>query len=144
MTGKIARAEIDINAPPERVWNALVDPALVSQYFFGATVESDFQPGSRIVWRGEWNGKPFEDHGEILEVVPNELLRLTHFSPLAGKPDEPGNYHTLTYTLEQRDAATLLVLEQDNNATAEEAEHSAANWRTMLAGIRRTVEETDS
>jgi uncharacterized protein YndB with AHSA1/START domain len=39
----VAQASTTVNAPPPKVWQALVDPALVNQYFFGATVISDWK-----------------------------------------------------------------------------------------------------
>jgi uncharacterized protein YndB with AHSA1/START domain len=46
MEKPIARATVRINAPTERVWNALVDPNAIKQYMFGAQVHSDWQEGS--------------------------------------------------------------------------------------------------
>ncbi len=65
---------------------------------------------------GDYEGKPYQDKGEILEVDPGRLLKLTHWSPLTGQPDVPENYHTLTYTLDGNGTATHLKLTQDNNA----------------------------
>lgn len=136
----IAKAEIDVAAPVSEVWRALTDADLIAKYFFGSRVETDWRPGSSITWKGEYNGKAFEDKGKVLEVEENRLLKVTHFSPLSGQPDEPENYHTLTYTLDEHDGGTHLELSQDNNGSEEEAEHSKANWETMLAGLKKTVE----
>jgi uncharacterized protein YndB with AHSA1/START domain len=141
MAEHIARAEIDIDAPSRRVWEALVNPALIAKYFFGSTVETDWEPGSRIVWRGEWEGKPYEDHGEVRQVVANNRLVVTHFSPLTGEPDVPENYHTLTYELDDRGSSTHLVLTQDNNKDAAEADRFSENWRQVLAGLKSVVED---
>ena len=141
MAGHIASAEIDINASPDQVWNALTDPDQVEKYMFGARVESDWQAGSPIVWKGEWEGKPYEDKGTVVEVDPEHTLVVTHFSPLTGQEDVPENYHTLTYQLRPEGESTHLSLSQDNNASADEAEHSQENWQTMLAGIKKAVEE---
>jgi uncharacterized protein YndB with AHSA1/START domain len=138
----IASASVVVKAPPERVWHALTDPGTIAKYMFGSTVTSDWTVGSTITYAGEYEGKKYEDHGEILEIVPNELLRSTHFSPLSGKPDVPENYHTLEYTLTpQGDGKTTEVtLTQDNNASEQEAEHSAQNWKQMLDGLKKVVE----
>lgn len=56
----IARATIVIHAPNARVWNALVDPAAIQQYWFGTHVVSDWKAGSPIVWNGIWEGKANE------------------------------------------------------------------------------------
>lgn len=136
----IAKAEIDVTAPVASVWKALTDPGIIAKYFFGSQVCTDWQPGSPIVWQGEYEGKQYEDKGEILEVEQNRLLRMTHFSPMAGLPDEPENYHTLTYTLDERGGSTHVSLSQDNNGSEAEAERATANWATMLEGLKSTVE----
>jgi uncharacterized protein YndB with AHSA1/START domain len=140
MTGAVATAETDINATPARVWDALVDPDQIKEYMFGSEVQTDWQPGSPIVWKGEYEGRQYEDRGQILEVQPMRRLKVTHFSPLSGQPDVPANYHTLTYDLEPRGDGTHLSLSQDNNANADEVKHSTANWEAMLAGLKSFVE----
>ena len=140
MPGHIATAETDVQAPPSRVWKALTDPDEIEKYMFGSHVVTDWEPGGSIVWKGEYEGKAYEDKGEILEVVPERRLRMTHFSALSGMDDVPENYHTLTYELEGQNGATHVSLSQDNNSSPEAAEHSRANWEKMLSGLKATVE----
>lgn len=140
MEDYIAQAETQIEAPASRVWDALTDPDQIARYMFGSRVTTDWKPGSSIVWKGEYEGKPYEDKGEILEVEPERRLRMTHFSPMSGDEDVPENYHTLTYELEARNGSTRVSLTQDGNDTAEAAEHSQANWEEMLSGLKATVE----
>jgi uncharacterized protein YndB with AHSA1/START domain len=108
---------------------------------FGSQVETDWQRGSAIVWRGEYEGKKYEDKGEILEIEPERRLKMTHFSPLGGQDDVPENYHTLVYELEGRGQKTRVLLSQDNNTSEEAAEHSQANWEKMLSGLKQVVED---
>lgn len=136
----VATAEIDIAAPATRVWDALTDPALIAKYFFGAQVQTDWRPGSAIVWKGQYEGTSYEDKGTIVDFQPHRLLRVTHFSPMSGQPDEPENYHTLTYQLDERASNTHVSLSQDNNGSQEEAQHSVDNWATILAGLKKTAE----
>jgi uncharacterized protein YndB with AHSA1/START domain len=140
MTGHIATAETEIDAPANRVWKALTDADEIEKYMFGSRVDTDWQPGSSITWKGEYEGKAYEDKGEILEVVPERTLKVTHFSPLSGDDDVPENYHTLTYELEGHDGHTHVSLSQDNNSSPEAAEHSRKNWEKMLSGLKATVE----
>ena len=70
---------------------------------------------------------------------PHRLV-VTHFSPMSGQPDVPESYHRLDYRLEAAEGGTRVTLDQDNNPTAEAAEHSAANWRTMLDGLKAVAE----
>ncbi|TQJ17552.1 SRPBCC family protein [Kribbella jejuensis] len=137
MTGFVAVAEVDIEASAERVWGVLTDPEQLKELWFGAEVETDWQVGSPITWSGEWEGKPFQDKGEILAIEPGRLLRLTHFSPLTGQPDVPENYHTLTYTLTGN---THLKLEQDNNGSEEEAKHAQGMWESLVTKVKEAAE----
>jgi uncharacterized protein YndB with AHSA1/START domain len=140
MTNYLATAETDIAAAPERVWEVLTDPAQLKELWFGAEVKTDWQQGSPITWTGEWEGKPYQDKGEILEVDPGRLLKLTHYSPLTGQPDVPENYHTLVYTLDGSGTATHLKLTQDNNASEEEAKHSQEMWEMLVAKVKDAAE----
>ncbi|MEO7369555.1 MAG: SRPBCC domain-containing protein, partial [Ilumatobacteraceae bacterium] len=61
MSDVVASASIVVDRPRDAVWNALTDPALVSQYFMGATVKTDWQVGHPITFTCTWKDKPFED-----------------------------------------------------------------------------------
>jgi uncharacterized protein YndB with AHSA1/START domain len=141
VTGRVASVEAEIDASRSAVWRALTDPDQIEKYMFGSRVETDWTPGSRITWKGVHGGKQYEDKGEILEVVEDRRLKVTHFSPLSGKEDAPENYHTLVYELDEHDGKTRLSLSQDNNPTEEAAEHSRANWQKMLTALKDLVEE---
>jgi uncharacterized protein YndB with AHSA1/START domain len=81
----VATAEIEVNASPAEVWNALTDPEQIKEYMFGSQVVTDWKQGSPIVWKGEYEGKEYEDKGEILEIEPERRLKMTHFSPSAAR-----------------------------------------------------------
>ena len=138
----IARASISINVPHEQVWEALVNPAAIRQYMFGTHVVSDWQEGSPIVWKGEWQGKPYEDKGVILQFKPGRIIQYSHFSPLSGLPDKPENYHTVTVELSADGNRTLVNLDQDNNASEEARAHSEGNWEMMLASLKEFLEQS--
>lgn len=136
----IARASISINAPSERVWDALVDPEAIKQYMFGTTVVSDWHEGSPIVWKGEWQGASYQDKGVILQLKPGRRIQYSHFSPLSGLTDEPENYHTVTIELSARGNQTHISLSQGNNATQDERLHSEQNWANMLVALKDFLE----
>jgi uncharacterized protein YndB with AHSA1/START domain len=140
MADHVASATVEIAAPPGEVWTALTDPEQIEKYMFGSQVMTDWQPGSPIVWKGEYEGKKYEDKGEIVEIEPERRLKVTHFSPLSGEEDIPANYHTVLYELENRGQKTRVSLSQDNNSSEEAAEHSKANWEKMLDGLKEVVE----
>lgn len=136
----IAKASVVIDAPKAAVWKALVTPAAIKQYMFGTDARSDFKKGSPITWSGEWQGKPYKDKGVIQRVEAERLLQYTHFSPLAGLPDRPENYHTVTIELADSGSQTRVSLTQDNNPTEEARAHSETNWTMMLSELKKFLE----
>jgi uncharacterized protein YndB with AHSA1/START domain len=136
-----ATTTIDIDAPPAVVWRALVEPALIAQYMHGTDVDTDWAVGSPIVWRGVWQGKPYEDKGEVTTVDEPSRLAVTHWSPLTGDEDVPANYHHVTYDLEPSDGGTRLTLTHGNSPTQEAADAMIANgWEPMLQDLKRVAE----
>ena len=141
MTGQyVATSTISIKAPADRVWSVLTDPGAIKEFMFGADVVTDWKVGGPIVWRGIWDGKEYEDRGSVLEFEPGQRLVVTHFSPLSGHEDAPENYHTLTWTLEDHSGTTELTLSQDNNASAEGAEHSKGMWDSLVKSVKAIAE----
>jgi len=137
----VAEATTTIDVPATTVWDALVTPATIKQYMFGTNVTSSFKEGSPITWKGEWEGRAYEDKGVILKAQPQRLLQYSHFSPLMGKPDKPENYHTVTIQLSSVGKQTRVTLSQDNNATEDARAHSAKNWEGMLASLKKLLEQ---
>ena len=113
----IAKASIAINASRQTVWQALMSPGAIKEYMFGAHVDSDWREGSPISWKGEWQGKSYEDKGTILQVRPERF-------ELAGNGTE-----------------TEVMLAQDHNATEAARMHSEKNWKIMLEGLKKYVEK---
>jgi uncharacterized protein YndB with AHSA1/START domain len=141
MNNLIAKVSTTINAPAQKVWDALTDPEVIRQYMFGTSVISDWKQESPIVWKGEWQGKKYEDRGVILKLEPERLIQYSHFSPLSGKPDLPENYHTVTIELVSHGVETAISLSQDNNETDQAREHSEENWKMMLASLKKLLEK---
>jgi len=140
-TNLLAKASIRINATTERVWDALVNPEAIKQYMFGTNVISEWREGSPITWKGEWQGKAYEDKGVVLKFQLRRTIQYSHFSPLSGLPDKPENYHTVTIDLSADGNQTHVSLAQDNNATEEARAHSEKNWGMMLAALKKFLEQ---
>jgi uncharacterized protein YndB with AHSA1/START domain len=137
----IARVSITIKKTSAQVWEALVNPAAIKQYMFGTNVLSDWKEGSPIVWKGEWQGKPYEDKGVILQFKTERTIQYSHFSPLSGLADKPENYHTVTIALSGEETQTRVSLSQDKNSNEQEREHSEANWGMMLTALKAYLEQ---
>ena len=146
MSEVTAEATVDIDAPRSEVWLSLTDPETIKEYYLGAEVQTDWQVGSPITFKGEWKGKPYEDKGEILVFEPEQKLAYSHFSPMRGKPDAPENYHVVEVTLDEREGTTHVTLRQSNlegGATDEDRANRddyEKNWKQMLEGLKKTTE----
>lgn len=139
--GLVSKSSIIINAPAEKVWQAFTKPQIIKQYMFGTDVETDWSVGNPIFWRGQWEGKRYEDKGTVLAVQKHRLLQYTHFSPLAGQVDTPENYHTITIELSSRNGGTAIVFLQNGNDTKAVQEHSKKNWDMMLQSLKQLLEK---
>jgi uncharacterized protein YndB with AHSA1/START domain len=140
MAGFEATAQTDVAAPPARVWTALTDPAQIATYMQGSKVTTTWEVGSPITWDGEYDGRSYQDKGEVLTYDEPRVLSVTHYSPMMGQPDEPENYHTLVYTLTPEGERTRLELTQDGNESQEQADQFSQNWQGMLDGLKAQVE----
>ena len=124
----------------KEVWDAITTPELIKQWFFGVDTETDWQPGSSIVHRGEWQGRPYEDKGEILRIEPPTLLVHTHWSDVSGRPDRPEHYEEVTWSLSERNGSTDLTVSERNLASEEAKAMSEQSWRTVLENLKSLLE----
>ena len=85
-----------ITTTPEKLWAALTDPKFTVQYWGGTSVESDWQPGSRLVFRSQ--GKIVHDD-IILKCEPPRLLSYT-FHPLHTEELRAEQPSRVTYEIE--------------------------------------------
>lgn len=128
-----------IKAKKEKVWDALTNPEIVKQYFFGSELECNWEIGSPIYFRGEWEGQKYEDKGIVLAYIPNQFLSFSYLSNWSNLPDLPENYLTITYEVKAIDEGTDLTITQ-TNYDEEKAKHSEGNWAQVMDGMRKLVE----
>ncbi len=138
--GLTGKTTIEIQASGSKVWEALTTPELIKKYFFGTNAISDWKVGSPIIFKGEWQGKSYEDKGTILDVVPGKLFRYTYWSSMSGIEDKPENYVNITYELEESGDNTKLSVTQENIPDEKTKEHSEENWNKVLADLKNLLE----
>jgi uncharacterized protein YndB with AHSA1/START domain len=129
-----------INAPAAKVWDALMNPAKVKQYFFGTNVISDWKKGSPIIWQGEWEGKTYKDKGTVLDINPGKFIKYNYWSSMSGTEDKPENYVNITYDLLEKNGKTEFALTQDGIKNKEAKEHAEQNWNSVFGKMREMVE----
>lgn len=132
---------ISINAPIHQVWEALTTPELIKRWFFGVDTETDWRVGSPIVHKGEYQGKPYEDKGTILQIEPPRLLVHSHWSPASGIPDAPENYQEVSWGLSEGEGGTELTIKERNLPSEEAKATSETAWRTVLENLKKLLEK---
>ena len=140
MSELTSSGSVTIDAPVEEVWSAITTPATIKRWFFGVETETDWQPGSPLVHRGEWQGKPYEDKGEILRIDPPQLLVHTHWSDVSGTPDAPEHYQEVTWALEEQGEGTMLTVSERNLPSDEAKQVSDQSWTMVLGNLKQLLE----
>jgi uncharacterized protein YndB with AHSA1/START domain len=135
-------SSVAINASADEVWQALTTPKLIKQWFFGVDTESDWTPGSPIVHRGEWEGKPYIDKGEIVRIEPPHLLVHTHWSDLSGKPDSPEHYQEVTWEVAERNGGSELTVTEHNLPSDDAKDASDQAWSMVLRNLKELLERS--
>jgi uncharacterized protein YndB with AHSA1/START domain len=137
----ISKSSIDINASSPEIWMVLVDPEIAKEYFFGAEIATDWIVGSQITFKDEFNGNKYEEKGVLLNVEPNTQLQYSHWSNFDGLPDEPENYRTWTFDVNEKGGVTQLSITEDNIPTEKQKSRSEEFWSEALLKIKRLVEK---
>lgn len=128
-----------IKAPIDKVWDALTNPEMVKQYFFGSNQETDWNVGSKVLWTGEYDGTTYVDKGVVLEYLPNKKLSYSYLSSWSGLDDNPENYLLVSYEVTQTENGTELIITQ-SNYDEEKAKHSSENWKIVVDGLKKLIE----
>ena len=144
----IVKNTILINAPIARVWDALVNPELTKIYMFGCEAVSDWQPGSPLLWKGQYEGKDMVFvKGNVIAIDPPNELVYTVIDPNSDMEDIPENYLNVTYQLEEVGEKTRLTVIQDGFERAANGEerykdvyNEGKGWDPILQEIARLLE----
>ena len=134
-------SSVSINAPIGKVWEALTTPTTIKKWFFGVDTITDWKVGSPIVHKGEWQGKPYEDKGNILKIEPRKMLKHSHWSALSGLADSPQNYQEVTWALTPDDGKTDLTVSEVNIPSEKAKVTSEKGWDTVLTNLKELLEK---
>lgn len=139
---------IEINASASKVWDALTRREYIDQWAIEFTsgaefhIESDWKPGSPVLWTGQ-DGSVIVQ-GNVTGLEPQKFLRFTVFDVRGEKPpvtDEDG----ITYKLTEQDGKTLLQISQGDFSTMAEGKKyrdmSAEIWDRVLLKVKVLAEE---
>jgi uncharacterized protein YndB with AHSA1/START domain/DNA-binding transcriptional ArsR family regulator len=128
--------EIYIKTTPERLWQAIVDPALRAKYSFGVGVQSDWTPGS--TYRAVHPGAGAIAEGENLEVDPPRRL-VQSFNALWADEVRAEGTSRVTWEIEQvEDSCRLTVVHDELREGANDQLYGG--WPMILSGLKTLLE----
>ena len=140
MDEPVVEVETRIAAKPDKVWGAMT--AKKSPMFMGATMDTNWQPGSPYTLKGEWQGRPFTDYGQIEIALPGRELSFTHWSKT---PEPPESYNAVRYQIFPDGAGSKVTLTQFQRGKPQQFDDKAKaefrkNWAMMLDGLKKAAE----
>ncbi|MCC7466471.1 MAG: SRPBCC domain-containing protein, partial [Saprospiraceae bacterium] len=96
--------------------------------------------GSPVFFRGEWEGKSYEDKGTVLQYQPEKMLRYDYFSSWSDLEDRPEHYQIITSRVKPKGNSTVITLLQQNIDTLEKKVHSVQTWGALLDDLKKLME----
>lgn len=130
-----------IDAPPERVWQALTTGEFTRQYWHCARIQSDWQAGGQVVFMVDGdNGERIGCEGTLLEV--DEPRRLSYTWRFPNDPEVADETPSrVTFSLEAEGAATKLTVVHDRFPEDSKMQGMVSGgWPYVLAGLKTLLE----
>ncbi len=127
-----------ISTTPEKLWNALIEPAVTTKYWQHVNV-SDWKPGSK--WehrRSNKEGAPLLV-GKVIESSPPRRLFLTWASPADEAREEKQS--RVTFEIEPLGSVVRLTVTHDRLEPGSEMLKSiTAGWPKVLSSLKSLLE----
>jgi DNA-binding transcriptional ArsR family regulator/uncharacterized protein YndB with AHSA1/START domain len=140
-----------IRTTPERLWQALTDPAWTKRYW-GVSLESDWAVGSQVTW--EYGGVTMKDPEQVVlaaepytrlaytwHTFTPEFLRLVEMDAgdAARMTEEPRS--SVSFDLEQRDhLVKLTVTHGDFGPDSLVRKGTSGGWPEILSSLKSLLE----
>lgn len=131
-----------IRTTKEKLWDAITNPDLTKQYFYGTEIKSDLKPGSKIEYHsiGEDGKVKIALFGEVLEVEPYK--KFVHSFNFPDKGEKPSR---AIYEIEEQGPFVKLTLTHDRFEGETETYKSVSEgWPFILSGLKSYLETGSS
>jgi uncharacterized protein YndB with AHSA1/START domain len=129
--------EIWIKTTPERLWQAITDPAMRARYNFGAAIESDWKAGSKFEMTAG-GGSVHLGVGEILEVdAPRRLVQ--SMTALWSDEAKAEGTSRVTWEIEAVGDSCRLTVTHDQLREGANPE-LYGGWPMILSGLKTLLE----
>jgi uncharacterized protein YndB with AHSA1/START domain len=131
-----------IRTTPEKLWQALIDPAFTRQYWAGTWQESEWKVGSS--WRIMIPDGRVGDSGQVLEIDPPRRLVLSWRCHVSPEHDKEG-YSRCTFELEKQGSSVKLTIIHEIDKPESKLIQGVSNgWPHILASLKSLLETGES
>lgn len=118
--------ELELDHPPQKVWRALTEPELLTQWLLPLAGELELAPGTAFTLTApafaDWDGRV---QCQVVEVEPYRTLRYTWTTPFLDT--------VVTFTLAPNASGTRLTIVQSGFTADQKRESGGARygWKRM-------------
>ncbi len=124
--------ETYIRTTPHALWDAITNPEMTSQYYYGGRVQPELRVGGRFYYLDP-DGEVNLD-GEVVEIVPGKKLVTTFKARWAPQ----GAVTRVQYEIEQLGETCKLTLTHFDAAAAQAGVETG--WPMIIAGLKTLLE----
>ncbi|HEX6129797.1 MAG TPA: metalloregulator ArsR/SmtB family transcription factor [Candidatus Limnocylindria bacterium] len=129
--------EVYIRTTPERLWQAITDPAITEAYYFNSRVQSDWTPGSPFEMR-QADGR-LDISGEVLEADPPR--KLVHSFNIRWDPENDDPPSRVTWEITPMGDSCRLSLVHDGFASETKTYGNVGSgWSLILSSLKSLLE----
>ncbi|MEH6458229.1 MAG: SRPBCC family protein [Cocleimonas sp.] len=133
--------KIHINASREQLFMTLTSSEEIPKYYPLIEVQSQWELGSEVLYKGEMNGSAFTDYGVIEKLDSPSVYSYSYWSDNHGTERLPENHMAISYQLSESNDGTDLTVIQSNIKSAELYELMKDQvWDFLLGSLKEYVE----
>ena len=127
-----------ISTSPEKLWNALIDAGMTTQYWQHENV-SDWKPGSRWEHRRSDENRTLDLVGKVMESSPPQRLVITWAFPADEEHEE--KHSRVTFEIEPIRGVTRLTVTHDGLEPGSEMHRGITEgWPKVLSSLKSLLE----
>lgn len=134
-----------IATTPEKVWHALVDTEITSQYWVDPTSKSpahvnvsDWKPGSQWEHQRLDEARTVDIIGKVVETSPPQRLVMTWGRPT--EAGDPSKHSRVTFDIKQQGGGLVRLTVTHEDLDAEMLAGISGGWPVVLSNLKTFLE----
>ena len=135
--------QIIINAPQERVWEAITTPEFTARYYYGCAVETDLTAGSPFIYKMP-DGSPIVEGEVVLSDPPNRLVHTYHSLWPPMNEDTPTKVTWELASMPGGVTRVTVIHEEFQGETATYQGLQSGGWAWILSNMKTVLETGES